>query len=65
MKLTHKINVDSQNDGKKKYLVQIFDDGSAVCECKDYKFRSKNDMWYKCKHISRSLKHIKEKNAST
>jgi len=57
-----KIKVGSENDKSKSYLVQILDDGKTICECKDWQFRSKNDLWYRCKHISRAIKHInKEK----
>ena len=69
MKPVYKIKVGSQNDSDKKYLVQFFDDGSSMCECKDWEFRSKGNLLYFCKHIKRAIRHkiknekrTKEKN---
>ena len=62
MKIKHLIKVDSQNDKKQKYLVQIFEDGSATCECQSWQFRNKGNLFYQCKHIKRCLEYLSKKN---
>lgn len=64
MNLIKKIKVQSQTDKNKSYLVQIFDDGGAVCECPYWKFKSHDNLFFQCKHIKRAFKYLEEKNAT-
>lgn len=64
MKLIKKIKVQSQSEKDKSYLVQIFDNGGAICECPYWRFKSHDSTWFQCKHIKRALKHLKDKNAT-
>jgi hypothetical protein len=62
MQLVKKYYVGSETDKAKKYLVELFDDGSATCECEFFKFKGYKGFG-SCKHIKRSLEHLNaEKN---
>lgn len=64
MKLIKKIKVQSQSEKDKKYLVQIYEDGSAICECPYWQFKSHGDPNFLCKHGRRALQYLKEQNAT-
>jgi len=61
IKLSHKFTVDSKRGKTLKYLVKIYSDGHATCECLYYQYTGFRKGLGECEHIERALNHIKNK----
>jgi hypothetical protein len=51
--------VQSQSNKSKSYLVEIYADGSATCECPYFEKKLHGDPQRQCKHIKRYFEYKK------